>query len=214
MSGRGSPPVLAADDPKAHEAAILALEAGAVVGLPTETVYGVGVLPRPPALRSLIEAKRRPIEKGIALLIDDLAQVDGLVTVPPVAHVLAAAFWPGALTLVLPLRDGASVPEVVTGGRATLGVRVPDHSVPRALARALGPLAVSSANLSGQAAATSAAELIEAVGASLSLVLDDGPVRGGVASSVIAIDRSGRIEIVRRGAIASADIERVLARTS
>ena len=203
--------MLAADDADALEAAVLALEVGGIVGMPTETVYGLGVLPQPRPLQSLIEAKRRPLDKGIALLIDDIAQVDGLVIVPPVARALAEAFWPGALTLVLPLRPGVSLSAAVTGGRDTLGLRVPDHDIPRALARTLGPLAVSSANLSGEADATTAAELVASVGASLTLVLDDGPVRGGVASSVIAVDASGGISVLRAGALSTVDVEHVAA---
>jgi len=211
MSVPGTPPILAAGDRGSHAAAVLALEAGGVIGLPTETVYGLGVLPRPASLQALIDAKRRSRDKGIALLIDDIAQAEGLVVVPAAALALASAFWPGALTLVLPLAEGAAVPEAVTGGRSTLGIRVPDHAVPRALARALGPLAVSSANRSGETDATTAAELVESVGASLALVLDDGPVRGGVASTVIAVSRDDGIEILRPGALLADDIERVLA---
>ena len=214
MTGDPGPPVLAAGDPAALEAAVLALQAGEVVGLPTETVYGIGVLPQPRPLQSLIEAKHRPLDKGIALLIDDLAQVDALVMIPPVAHALAQAFWPGALTLVLPLRVGATVPAAVTGGRGTLGLRIPDHGVPRALVRALGRIAVSSANRSGEPEATTAAELVASVGATLALVLDDGPVRGGTASSVIAVDTVGTLTILRVGAINSAAIEHVAAGSS
>ena len=93
------------------------------------------------------------------------------------------------------------MPEAVTGGRATLGVRIPDHPVPRALARELGPIAVTSANRSGEAAARTVAELIAAVGHSLALVLDDGPVKGGVASTVVAVDADGTWAILREGAL-------------
>lgn len=200
---------VAASDPRAIEDAVLAMQSGGIVGLPTETVYGIGVVPRPEALQALIEAKQRPEEKGIALLIDDLAQVVGLVAVPEPALRLAAHYWPGALTLVLPLSHPGSVPAAVTGGRATLGVRVPDHPVPRALARALGPIAVTSANRSGEPAAKTAAELIASVGASLALVIDDGPVRGGIASTVVSVDEAGAIRILREGALSTAAIDAV-----
>jgi L-threonylcarbamoyladenylate synthase len=180
------------------------------VGLPTETVYGVAVVPRPEALQALIAAKQRPEEKGIPLLVDELAQVTGLVVVSASARRLADRFWPGPLTLVLPLRETRTVPEVLTGGRASLAVRLPDHEVPRALARELGPLAVSSANRSGQPEACTSAELIEALGPVLALVIDDGPVRGGVPSSVVAIDSEGRARLLREGAVARAIIERTL----
>jgi L-threonylcarbamoyladenylate synthase len=197
------PTVLTASDPDAILAAVLAMQAGGIVGIPTETVYGIGVLPRPEALAALIRAKQRPEEKGIALIVDGLEQVEGLVEVSLPARRLAERCWPGPLTLVLPLRNPESVPAAVSGGRDTLGLRVPDHPVPRALARTLGPIAVTSANRSGAAPATTAAQLLEAVGSSLALVLDDGPVRGGVPSTVVAVDAAGAWTILRQGALAT-----------
>lgn len=199
-----------ASDPEALVSAELALAAGGIVGIPTETVYGLAVLPVPTALEALIAAKRRPEEKGIALLIDDLAQVEDLVVVPAAATRLAAVLWPGPLTLVLPLIPAAILPDSLTGGRRTLAVRLPDHHVPRALARSLGPIATSSANRSGEPEATTAAELVGSVGESLALVLDDGPVRGGIASSVVSIDADGNWTVLRTGALARDDIEAVL----
>jgi L-threonylcarbamoyladenylate synthase len=180
------------------------------VGLPTETVYGVTVVPRPEALQALIAAKQRPEEKGIPLLVDELDQVIDLVVLSRPARRLAERLWPGPLTLVLPLREACLVPDALTGGRASLAVRQPDHAVPRALARELGPLAVSSANRSGQPEARTTAELVEALGAALTLVIDDGPVRGGVPSSVVAVDTEGRARLLREGALARAIIERAL----
>jgi L-threonylcarbamoyladenylate synthase len=191
-------------------AAATALSAGGIVGLPTETIYGVGVIPRPEALQALVAAKQRSAEKGIALLIDDLAQVDDLVVVSAAARRLAERFWPGPLTLVLPLRQAALAPAALTGGRGTLAVRLPDHAVPRALARLLGPLAVSSANRSGEPEAHTAAELVASLGSSLAVVLDDGVVRGGVASSVVAVDAHGRSVLLREAALTHAAIEAAL----
>ena len=206
MSDRG-PVVLPATDPDALAAAVLAMTSGGIVGLPTETVYGLGVVPRPDALQALIVAKRRPGDKGLALLIDGLDQIDGLVELTEPARRLAERFWPGALTLVLPLRRPELVPEAVTGGRDTLGLRIADHPVPRALARELGPIAVTSANRSGEPAARTAAELIAVVGGSLTLVLDDGPVRGGVASTVVSVSRDGSWRVLREGALDRAAID-------
>ena len=201
-----TPWVLSAHDPAALGAAAEALAGGGIVGLPTETVYGLAVLPREGPLASLLAAKGRSADKGIALLIDGLDQVDDLVLIPGAASELAGRFWPGALTLVLPLRPGALVPQVVTGGHRTLGIRLPDHPVPRALARRSGPLAVSSANRSGQPDARTAAELLVSVGDALALVLDDGPVRGGVPSTVVAVAADGRLTILRAGALRAADL--------
>ncbi len=197
----GRPSVQPAGDAEALADAILAMQAGGIVGIPTETVYGIGVVPRPDALAAVIAAKRRPQEKGIALLIDGLDQVDGLVEVSAPARRLAARYWPGPLTLVLPLRRPGLVPEAVTGGRDTLGLRIPDHAVPRALARVLGPIAVTSANRSGEEPALTAEALLAAVGDALALVLDDGPVRGGVASTVVSVATDGSWTVLREGAL-------------
>jgi tRNA threonylcarbamoyl adenosine modification protein (Sua5/YciO/YrdC/YwlC family) len=142
--------------------------------------------------------------------VDGLEQLTGVVHMPPAAVRLAERFWPGALTLVLPVRPGLALPELLTGGRTTLGVRLPDHFVPRALARRLGPLAVSSANRTGRPDALTAAELVEAVGDHAGLTLDDGPVRGGRASSVVAVPTEGPVEVLREGAIDRATIEGAL----
>lgn len=206
MSG----PLISADAPGALDAAAAALADGRIVGLPTETVYGLGVLPTDDPLRALVAAKGRDPGKGIALLVDGLGQLTGVVVIPPAAIRLAERFWPGALTLVLPVREGLALPELLTGGRPTLGVRLPDHPVPRALARRLGPLAVSSANRSGQPDARTAPELLAQVADGVSLVLDDGPVRGGRPSSVVAVSPEGDIEVLREGAIEPAAIEAAL----
>jgi len=203
----GRPPLLSALDPAALTEAALAMRAGGIVGIPTETVYGIAVVPFPEALAAVIAAKQRPDDKGIALLIDGLDQVDGLVEVSESARRLAEHHWPGALTLVLPLIRPELVPEVLTGGRDTLGLRIPDHPVPRALARELGPIAVTSANRSGEPAALVPEELIASVGHSLALVLDDGPVRGGVASTVVSVDRDDSWCVLREGALDRAALE-------
>jgi L-threonylcarbamoyladenylate synthase len=166
--------------------AIAALREGLLVGVPTETVYGLASLPTDDALERLLEAKARSPQKGIALLVDDLEQVSSLASVTDVARRLADRFWPGPLTLVLPCaRDDVS--PLLTGGRGTLAFRLPDHHVPRALARTLGPLALTSANRSGERDALTADELLAAVGEAIEVVLDDGPVSGGVPSTIVAV---------------------------
>jgi len=202
-----NPLVMSAGDPAALDAAADAIARGDIVGLPTETVYGLAVLPRTASLAALVAAKARPPDKGIALLIDSLDQVADLVDLPDAARRLAAACWPGALTMVLPLRVGVVLPDEITGGRTTLGVRLPDHPVPRALARRLGPLAVSSANRSGEPDARTAGELLAAVGPALAVVIDDGPVRGGVPSTVVAVASDGGLTILRSGALDLATLE-------
>jgi L-threonylcarbamoyladenylate synthase len=196
------PVVLAASDPGAVPAAAAALAAGSIVGLPTETVYGLAVLPHPEPLAALIAAKHRPPAKGIALLVDGIDQVASSVVLPAAAQALAARFWPGPLTLVLALREGAALPEALTGGKRRIGIRIPDHPVPRAVARRMGPLAVTSANVSGEPDAVTVDELIGSLGASLAVVIDAGPIaRGGIPSTVVVVDPDGSLTVLRTGAI-------------
>ena len=205
------PALLPARERDSLLAAAAAMASGGIVGLPTETVYGIAVIPRPEALAQLIAAKGRPGDKGIALLVDGLDQVDESVVLPATARRLGDRFWPGPLTLVLPLQRPDVVPAALTGGRDTLAVRIPDHVVPRSLARLLGPIAVTSANRSGEPEASTAQELVASLGASLALVLDDGPVRGGVASSVVAVDLAGRVSLLREGALSEIELMAALA---
>jgi L-threonylcarbamoyladenylate synthase len=203
-----APLIVPADSTDAIERAVHALRAGLVVGVPTETVYGLAVLPAEAPLQRLVAAKHRSADKGIAVLVDTLDQVRQLARVPVVAERLAAAFWPGPLTLVLPVASVAPLPELLTGGRPTIGVRLPDHPVPRALARLLGPIATSSANVSGEPDATTAEQVAASIGAAVALVLDDGPVRGGVPSTVVACLDDAEPQVLRQGALAA---ERILA---
>lgn len=193
--------ILRADDPEAVSAAIDALSLGDLVGIPTDTVYGVAALANEEGVRRLIAAKGRDPGKGIPVLIDSIEQMDHLAHVPDAARRLAARYWPGPLTLVLPLRDLRAAPALLTGGRPTIGVRVPDHETPRSLARALGPLAVSSANLTGEPAARSAPAVLDALGEDVALVLDAGPSPGGVPSTVVEIADDGTVTVLREGAI-------------
>jgi L-threonylcarbamoyladenylate synthase len=185
-----------ADDAVGRAAALDALRAGGLVAFPTDTVYGLAVaLQTPGGIEKLYAAKRRPVDKAIIVLVDGLDQLAGLVTMPPAAQVLGGAGWPGGLTLILPVRSTAQLPPALTAGTATLGVRVPDHPTPRALARMLGPLPTTSANLSGEPDPLDAttAEACE-------LILDGGPTHGGRPSTIV--DCSGASPaIVRVGAI-------------
>ena len=120
-------------------------------------------------------------------------------------------FWPGGLTIVLERRSDIELPALLGGGRPTLGLRLPDHAVPRALARRLGPIAASSANVSGQPDATDAGLVDKALGDVLSLIIDDGQVRGGTPSTVVdCSDASAPARILREGAITAADIAAAL----
>jgi L-threonylcarbamoyladenylate synthase len=195
---------VAASSPSAIEEATAALQDGELIAIPTETVYGLAVLPTDAGVERLIAAKRRSAEKGIQLLIDSLDQATAITVVTEHARRLADAFWPGGLTIVVRRRENSTLPEALGGGRPTLGLRLPDHPIPRALANRLGPIAASSANVSGEPDATTADRVSTTLGREVALIIDDGPVRGGTPSTVVdCSDDSARVRILREGAISS-----------
>ena len=205
------------DGPDGRDQAVRALQAGGVIAIPTDTVYGIGVsLDTPGGIERLFAAKSRPPDKAIALLLADLDQAAEIGELAPAATALAAAFWPGGLTLVVPRRTDRPLPAALTGGELapgaipTVGLRVPDHDAPRALARALGPLPTTSANRSGEPEARDADEIERLLGAAIDLVLDGGPAAGGPASTVVDVTAE-RPRILRPGAIDEAEITRCLA---
>jgi tRNA threonylcarbamoyl adenosine modification protein (Sua5/YciO/YrdC/YwlC family) len=203
--------LISAESPDALEPAVEALTRGLLVGIPTETVYGVCALPNDDSVERLIAAKQRSNEKGIQLLVDSLEQVRSLAIVTAAAERLAELFWPGGMTIVLDRRPDVALTPLLGGGRTTLGLRLPDHDVPRGLARRLGPIAASSANVSGQPDATTAPLVELALGDELELILDDGPVRGGTPSTVVdCSDASVPVRILREGAISARDIASAL----
>ena len=192
---------IVADDPAGRAIAIDVLRGGGIVALPTDTVYGIAVaLDTPDGIERLFRVKRRPPEKGIVLLLDDAAQAGRLGVMTAAATALGAACWPGGLTVVVPQRADVRLPEALAARTPTIGLRVPDHDAPRAIARELGPLPVTSANLSGHPEARDADEIDALLGDAIDLVLDGGPAHGGPASTVI--DCSGeRPRAIREGAI-------------
>jgi tRNA threonylcarbamoyl adenosine modification protein (Sua5/YciO/YrdC/YwlC family) len=202
--------ILPAGEAASIDAAVRALEAGELVAVPTETVYGLACALSEEALDRLTLAKGRPEGQPITLLVDSIEQVRALADPPEAAERLAARFWPGPLTLVLPLRHGAELPGPVLGsgpdGRPTAGFRLPDHPVPRALAARLGPLPLTSANRSGQPEALEASGAASIFGDTVAVVLDGGLARGGVPSTVIHVTRGGEVATLREGAIGSDEV--------
>lgn len=197
MSGEGQlPPAVEAGVRAAAEV----LRRGGVVAYPTETFYGLGALAADgAAVERLVRAKGRPDGKPLPLLAAGLDQVEALADLPPLARRLAAAFWPGPLTLVVPARPGLHT--AITGGLGTVGVRVTSSPVASALAlQAGGALVATSANLAGEPPAASPAALDPALVARLDLVLDGGPAPGGLASTVVAVEGGG-LRLLRAGAI-------------
>jgi L-threonylcarbamoyladenylate synthase len=193
------------DGPEGRAEAARVLAAGGAVAFPTDTVYGIAVaLDTPGGIERLFEAKQRPLDKAIALLVADASQASDIGEMNPAAEALADAFWPGGLTLVLPLRPDRSLPAAVTGdatiAQPRVGLRVPDHDAPRALARAVGALPTTSANRSGEPEARDADELEAQLGQALDLILDGGPAHGGPASTVVDTTTEP-VRILREGAI-------------
>ncbi len=199
-----------ADDAAGRAEAVAVLRAGGVVALPTDTVYGIGVaLDTPGGIERLFAAKRRPPDKGIMLLLDDAAQAGPVGIMTPAAVALAATCWPGGLTVVVPQRPDVTLPAALTGGTPTIGLRVPDHDAPRTLARALGALPVTSANVSGAPEASDAAGILAQLGDAVDLILDGGPAHGGPASTVVDCTAESPV-ILREGAIPAQRVAAIL----
>jgi L-threonylcarbamoyladenylate synthase len=202
------------DGPEARAEAARVLADGGVVAFPTDTVYGIAVaLATPGGIERLFAAKQRPLDKAIALLIADASQAAEIGEVNATARVLADAFWPGGLTLVIPLRPDRSLPAALSGDPAIphpkVGLRMPDHDAPRALARAVGPLPTTSANRSGEPEARDADELEAQLGPALDLIVDGGPAHGGPASTVVDTT-TDPVRVLREGAISIERIEACL----
>ena len=180
------------------------LKRGGLVAFPTDTVYGVGALAFDgKAVESIYGAKDRPTEKAIPVLIgdkDDLEKVG--IHISASAHKLAIRFWPGPLTILVPKR--ADLPESVSA-TATVGVRVPDHDVARALLRAAGPMAVTSANISGRQSPVTAEEVYEQLGGRIDLIIDGGQTPGGVPSTLVDCTAS-ELKVLREGPVTLEDL--------
>ena len=198
------------DDPAGRADAIEVLRAGGIVALPTDTVYGVAVaLSTPGGVENLFHVKRRPPDKGIMLLLDGGAQAAEIGEMGPAATALATACWPGGLTVVVPRRPDVTLPAALTGGAPTIGLRVPDHDAPRALARGVGPLPTTSANVSGLPEARTAEEILAQLGDAIDLILDGGVAHGGPASTVV--DCTGdTLRVLRVGAVPLARVAAIL----
>lgn len=177
---------LSARAPGAIDQAVAALSRGEVVAFPTDTVYGVGAHAfQGQAVAHLYAIKERPAAMPIPLLLPDVAALTSVcVDVPAQAWHIAQHFWPGALSLVL--YRATIVPNVVTAGRDTLAVRVPQHALVREICRRLGaPLAATSANLHGRPAPATPDQVLAGLGGRIPLLLDEGACSGGVASTLL-----------------------------
>jgi L-threonylcarbamoyladenylate synthase len=189
--------------------AVEALRAGQPVVYPTDTVYGLGCdATDPAAVRRVFEIKGRPPDQPVPVLLADAREAAELAEVPAGARRLMQRFWPGPLTLVLPSRG--VVAELVTAGTGTVGLRVPDHPVPRALVRACGfPLVGTSANSTGRPAPVTVAQVLSDLDGRVPLILDGGRLAGRPST---VVDCTGqRPRVLRPGPIPAEAIERVWA---
>ena len=189
------------------------VRAGGLVAFPTETVYGLGAdATDGPAVARLYAAKGRPTFNPLIVHVADLGSAQRLGRFDAIASALAAAFWPGPLTLVLPKTSDCPVAELATAGLDTVAVRAPDHPVARALIEATGrPLVAPSANRSGHVSPTTATHVAVDLGGRVDLILDAGPTPVGIESTIVACLSESPV-LLRSGGVARAAIERVLGR--
>lgn len=191
--------LVSASTPNALTSALEILLSGGLVAFPTDTVYGVGSLAfHEKAIESIYIAKDRPMEKAIPVLIGDDTELSKVADeIPVFAMRLIARFWPGPLTILVPKK--ATLPEAISA-TSTVGVRVPDHDVARALLRLAGPMAVTSANISGQPSPTTAQQVYEQLKGRIPMIIDGGETPGGVPSTLV--DCTGdEIQVLREGPI-------------
>jgi L-threonylcarbamoyladenylate synthase len=187
-----------------HDAATL-LAAGGLVALPTETVYGLGANALDSAACALIfEAKDRPLSDPLIVHIPALDWLDRLAVVPEAARLLAEKFWPGPLTLVLPRRE--LVPDLVTAGQKTVAIRMSAHPIFQAVLTAFGePVAAPSANRFGRISPTSAEHVLAELGGRIPLILDGGPCRHGIESTIVLVSGDG-LHILRHGPVTAEEL--------
>ncbi len=200
------------DSGQAVALAARVLGAGGLVAFPTETVYGLGAdASNGRAVARLYEAKGRPAFNPLIAHVADLTAAHALGRFNSVAERLAAAFWPGPLTLVLPKTPDCPVADLATAGLDSVAIRVPDHPLAHALLAAFGkPIVAPSANRSGHVSPTTAAHVLADLRGRIELIVDGGPTRMGLESTIVAC-LDGPV-LLRPGALARTDIERVIGR--
>jgi len=193
-------------------AAAAKLQAGEIVAFPTETVYGLGAdISNPSAVRRIFEIKERPLNHPLIVHFADISRLQyWSQEIPDAAWKLAERFWPGPLTLILP--RSCHVPRDVTGGQDLVGLRMPDHPIAIALLNELGPekaLAAPSANRFGRVSPTTAAHVREELGGAIDMILDGGPCKVGLESTIVSFS-GNTATILRPGGISLVELEEVL----
>lgn len=189
------------------------IESGQCVAVPTETVYGLAAdATNGEAVAGIYAAKGRPSFNPLIVHVPDIDRARGLARLDRRAEVLAAAYWPGPMTLVLPLRPSAGIASLVTAGLETIAIRVPAHRAMRALLEACGkPLAAPSANASGSISPTRAEHVAVSLAGRIPLVIDDGPTERGIESTIVR-QVFGSTRILRHGPVTAEEVLETLSR--
>lgn len=213
MADNNAPELLAPDTAGIARAAQL-LRAGQLVAVPTETVYGLAArADSEAAVAAIYRAKGRPDFNPLIVHVPTVDAARAMALFDDRAELLAATFWPGPLTMVLPLRAGGGVVPAVTAGLATIALRMPDHPAMRGLLDTLGlPLAAPSANRSGGVSPTSVDHVVASLGARVDAVMDGGACRSGLESTIVALRADGSWQMLRPGPIAVEDVAALLGR--
>jgi L-threonylcarbamoyladenylate synthase len=196
------------DHPQAFAAAEQIIQQGGIISFPTDTVYGIGASAfNRDAIEKIFVVKARSKEKSIPVLIGSPQDLDSItVELNPVVARVIDHFWPGALTVIVPMLPG--LPENLSAEN-TVGIRIPDHDLTRQLLRITGPLAATSANLSGKRSARSAQEVLDQLDQSINLILDGGITPGGIPSTVL--DCTGDSPaVLREGPITEKEIHTII----
>ena len=199
-----------APDDAGIASAVRLLSAGKLVAFPTETVYGLGGDARSDgAVAGIFAAKGRPSFNPLIVHLPDLAAVEAIAVLGPRARALALAFWPGPLTLVLPLRGLSGISPLVTAGLETVAVRVPAHPLAQRLLRAFGgPIAAPSANRSGRVSPTRAEHVLDGLSGRIAAVVDGGPCAVGLESTIVLADPDP--VLLRPGGVTVEELEAAL----
>ncbi|WP_121115618.1 L-threonylcarbamoyladenylate synthase [Croceibacterium ferulae] len=209
------PAELLTPDAAGVERAATLLRAGAPVAVPTETVYGLAArADDAAAVAAIYRAKGRPDFNPLILHVPDIPAARALAEFDDRAERLAQAFWPGPLTLVLPLRPDAAITPAVTAGLPTIALRCPAHPLMRAVLTAAGlPLAAPSANRSGAVSPTSAAHVATSLGGRIPAILDGGTCESGVESTIVALRADGSWQLLRHGPVPQGALAALLGRS-
>ncbi|MGP4803380.1 L-threonylcarbamoyladenylate synthase [Agrobacterium cavarae] len=190
--------------------AVRVIEAGFPVAIPTETVYGLAAdATNPAAITRIYETKGRPQFNPLICHMANMAMAEQHAIFDPISRKLADAFWPGPLTLILPLRQESPIHSLATAGLDTVGIRIPKGFASALIERLGRPLAAPSANSSGKISSTSAAHVEADLGQKIELILDGGSAPVGVESTIIKVEGDGSVRLLRPGGLVADEIERV-----